>query len=127
MIIKRNGADIDAPIYDTALAPETNKAVKQFTTNNVCHLKLYYTGPSYTINIFSPVTAISATPRYSQSISPSLTSLPFDVTLSGTWNIVLNHGITSTTSLIDVTITLKTIVTNECNQYKILNICPKNL
>jgi hypothetical protein len=52
LVIKRNGVDIDAPIYDTALRPGANKAVKQFTTNNICHLKLYYTGPSYTFYIF---------------------------------------------------------------------------
>jgi hypothetical protein len=103
--------------YDTALRTSSNNySIKRFTTNNTCQMKITYSGPAYAIDIYSPNSALNTTAPY--RLSSTSTTFIFNLTIVGTWSLVLRHSINTATSLITVGIILSTFSTNEC-----LNFC----
>ena len=105
--------------YDTVLSYTTARTVSQFTTQNPCTIQITYSGYVCPMYLFAPgVNVVSGSPYASDTSSSNPKTIRIDLNQAGNWNVVLHHGITSSTSMSDFTLDLITDTNNEC-----INFC----
>lgn len=73
-------------------------AVRLFSTENACRAKLYYSGPAYPIAIYAPGD-LAGNKSETYLVAAGTSWYEFNLPSSGTWAIVIRHGIQQTTTL----------------------------
>lgn len=94
--IKINGVQQGSTYYDTVLAYTTARTVVQFSTQNACKIQLIYTGRVCNIYLYAPGVNVVTGAIYA---SDNSTNMPKTITtnlnVSGNWNFIIHHGVTS--------------------------------
>lgn len=108
-VIKINGAILET-IYDTVLAYTTARTVQAFSTQNACRVQVTYAGPASSVYIYPPGASVTGASFYaSDTTSNNPKVITSDLNKSGTWYIVIAHGITSNAlNLVPFTLDIKT-------------------
>lgn len=97
--ISINGSQVQS-YTDTVIGVPYGRTVQQFEISTACDVRITYDGPIYNIYLFAPgVDIVSGTPTSSNTTSITPKTLTQLLSLSGKYNIVIHHGITSTTNL----------------------------
>ena len=111
---------IISTFFDTVITVTSGRTAQQFSVTGPCQIRVKYDGPVYNIYLFTPGTnVITGSPVASDTTAVNPKYITHLLTSGGLWNIVIHHGLTSTTTLTPFEIVVETeLGANEC-----LNLC----